>query len=165
MRYDLPDDFLVDDGLHSHPVVLGQRRNGRIAESGEGVEEILKFCPREVHLEADLVAGREGADQKEGDPLHLAALPGVGAGGLVGHEDRVGLDDGLEDAELVGAEGGAGLGDVDDGVDQIGNLHLGGSPGEFDVGRDPIALEVTAGQTDRLGGDALPLEILDRLVG
>ena len=101
--------------------------------------------------------------EQENNAVHLAAFPLVGVGGAVGDEDRIRFHNGLDHAEFVGAQGRTGLGDIDNGIDQIGHFHLGGAPAEFDFGVHPAAAEKFFGQADGLGGHALPGQILDFL--
>ena len=60
---------------------------------------------------------------------------------------------------MVGPDAGAGLGQVDDAVDEAG-LDLGRAPGELDVDVGDVAVgEVGAGDVDQLGGDHLAGEV------
>ena len=77
----------------------------------------------------------------------------------VGDELRGALEHRLDDAELVGAQGTAGLGDLDDRVGQLGELGLGGAPAELDPGGDAALGEPAPGDPDQLGGDDLALEV------
>ena len=90
----------------------------------------------------------------------LLLLPGVGDRGGVGDELRVRFQQRGDDAQVIGAQAGAGLGDVHDGVHQIGHLHLRRAPTELDLRRDAVPFEITARQPDGLRGDALALQIL-----
>ena len=54
----------------------------------------------------------------------------------VGDQLRLGLHDGVDDAQPVGAERRSGLGDFDDGVGEHRRLDLGRAPGELDVDAD-----------------------------
>ena len=156
---DLADDFLVDDGLDGNPARVGELGDGGVAKGGEGLEEGFEAGLLDVHFQADFVAGVEGAGEEEDEAFDLGALPRVGPGGFVGDELRGGSHDGIQDAQVVRAERGAGLGDIDDGIDEIGDFDFGGAPGEFDLGGDAVLLEEAAGEADGLGGDALALEV------
>jgi hypothetical protein len=76
----------------------------------------------------------------------------------------VAFHDGVEDAEFVGSEGGAGFGDVNDGIDKVGDFGFCGSPGEFDVGGDAVLFKVFFYEFDGFGGDAFSLKVFDGLV-
>ncbi len=78
----------------------------------------------------------------------------------VGDELGIGFQQRGDDAQVVGAQGGAGLGDVHDGVHQVGDFHLRRAPTELDLRRDALAFEEPARQADGLGGDALALQVL-----
>ena len=90
---------------------------------------------------------------------------GIGVGGAVGDESRRALQHFVDDPQVVGPQRTAGLGDFDDGVDQLGRLDLGGAPTELDLGRHAVLGQIARGQADRLGGDPLALQILHRLDG
>ena len=82
---------------------------------------------------------------------------------LVGDEAGGGREDRVDDAEVVRAERRTGLGEVDDRVDELGGLDFGRAPAKLNVGLDAVLLEVALDEADRLGRDALALEILDSL--
>ena len=86
-------------------------------------------------------------------------LPGVD----VGDELRRGFEDGLDDAQLVGAQRRAGLRDLDDGVGELGQLGLGGAPAELDAGAHAAFRQPAPGDADELGGHDPALEVGYRL--
>ena len=98
--------------------------------------------------------------QQHADVFELAPLLGVLPGCLVGDQLGVGFEHGVDDLELVGAQAGAGLGDLDDGVGQHRRLDLGGAPTEFDLGLDAVRGQVALGGGDQFGGDDLAFQIL-----
>ena len=55
-------------------------------------------------------------------------------------------------AQTGRAQGPAGLGDLDDAVDDVGHLGLGGAVGEPDVGVDALVGEEAPGHLGVLGG-------------
>ena len=135
--------------------MVGRLKRGQHAEHG------LEIVLVHVEHEADLAERVDGALEQHADVLELAALLGVLPGGLVGDQLGVGFEHGIDDFELVGAQGGAGLGDFDDGVGEHGRLDFGGAPTEFDLGLDAVLRQVAFGGGDQLGGDDLAFEIVD----
>ena len=73
----------------------------------------------DVEEEADFTEGGNGSIEEELEVLQFALLPRVCPADFVGDELGVGLENGFDDAELVGAEGGAGFGDFDNGVSEF----------------------------------------------
>ena len=80
-------------------------------------------------------------------------------------EDVSRLEDRLHDAEVVRPKAAPRLGQLDDRVGQARRLHLGGPPGELDLGLDPLFLQVAPGELDQFGRHPLPLQIPDPLDG
>src|SRR4051812_36251376 len=68
-------------------------------------------------------------------------LLGVFVAGRVGDELRVRRHDGVDDLEAGGPQRPAGLRAVDDAVDDVGHLGLGGAVAQADVGLDALLLE------------------------
>ncbi len=71
----------------------------------------------------------------------------------VGDEVRLAFHHRVDDAQAIGAQRAAGLGDFNDGVGEHGRLDFGGAPAELDLDRDVFAGEVLLGDFDQLGGD------------
>ena len=69
----------------------------------------------------------------------------------------------VDDAEVVRAERRAGLGEVHYRVHELRCLDLGRAPAELDLGLHAVLLEVALDEADRLGRDALALEVLNGL--
>ena len=95
--------------------------------------------------------------------LDLRALRRILPRLLVRDQPRGGGEDRVDDAEVVRAERAPRLREVDDRVHELRRLHLGRAPAELDVGLDVVLLEVVLDDADRLGRDALALEVLDGL--
>src|SRR5688500_7772388 len=53
---DLPDDFLVDDGLDGDPAGEGEVSDSRIPQGRERLQHFIQPVLLEVHLQADFVA-------------------------------------------------------------------------------------------------------------
>ena len=100
---------------HSRAVEVRHRRRG---DGGEQADHLLELADGHVHLEPDLRLGAQRAREQQSDLLDLLALPRVVPGGAVGDELRDRLEELADDAETVRADGRAGLGHLDDGVDQ-----------------------------------------------
>ena len=84
---------------------------------------------------------------------------------MAGDKAGGGFEEGVDDAKFVGAEGGAGLGEFDDGVDEFVGFEFGGAPGEFDFGFYAVFFEVAFGELDDFGGDAFAFEVFDGFDG
>ena len=92
------------------------------------------------------------------------ALGRIVVGERVGDQLGEGHEDGLDDAQAGSAQGRPGLGDLDDDVDDVGHLGLGGAVGQLDAGVDAALLEEAAGEIGILGGDSYSSrKILDPL--
>ena len=65
-------------------------------------------------------------------------MVGSVVGGRVGDQLGVGHEDGLDDPQAGGPQRPAGLGDLDHGVGDLGDLGLGGAVGQHDLGLDPV---------------------------
>ena len=90
-------------------------------------------------------------------------LAGIGVGRRVGDQLGVATQDGVDDLQPGGPQRPAGLGDVDDAVDDVGHLRLGGAVGQPDVGLDAALGEVAAGQLGVLGRHPQPCgQVRDR---
>ena len=103
-RDHLADDFLFDHRFDGDPSGLGQRRNGRIPESGQCLKQFFQIRLGKIHFEADEIASGEGSAEQKRNALDLAALPFVVPSGVVGVERGVGLHQRVHDAELIRAE-------------------------------------------------------------
>ena len=133
-------------------------------EAGEQAHDAIQVLGLDVELEGDLVARGQGGLEHEGDLVDLGPLPGVLAGLGVGDEPGLGDQQLLDDAQAVGADGAAGLGDLDHGVHQaLHHLGLGGAPGELHAGLDAALRQVALGEAQEFGGDLLALEVGDRV--
>ncbi len=117
----------------------------------------------DIQHEPDLAHGGDGAFQQHLDVAKLAVLPGIRPGNIVGDQLGVGFEHGLDDAQLVGAQGGAGFGDFDNGVGEHRRLDFGCAPTELDLGGDAVGGEIALGGGDQLGGDDLAFQVLDGL--
>ena len=76
---------------------------------------------------------------------------------------RKGCQQGVDNPQFVRLDRSAGLGDIDDGIDEIGDFHFSGTPGEFDLGFDALGIEIALGDAHAFGGDALAFEVLGLL--
>ena len=98
------------------------------------------------------------------DLLHRLALRRVGVGLGVRHQLRVAGDDLVDDPEPGRPQRPARLGQVDDDVDDVGGLRLGGTVGEADVGVDALLGEEALGHPRVLTRDLHAVaEVLDAL--
>jgi len=85
-------------------------------QGGEDGEDTVQLRLVDVEHESDLLLGGEDALQQQGQAVDLAPFELVLVGVLVGDEAGGGLAEGVDDAQLVGAQAGAGFGDLDDGI-------------------------------------------------
>ncbi len=151
--------FFFDDDFDGDPEAVGEGGDGGGFFGGEELEDGVEGVFGGVEFEADFFAGVDGALEKEGDVLDFFFLDGIiGPDFFIGDETGGGGHEGVDDAEVVGADGGAGFGDVDDGVEEAG-FDFGGAPGEFDFDLDVFGLEVFAGDADEFGGDDAAVEL------
>ena len=135
-RYQVLGRSLVDHDLHGAVVGVQQRRNRRGLFARELSAELGNRRGRQVHLQTHLFLAVDGALQEQSQVLDPGALDRVLPRVLVGDQAGGGLEDRRDFAELVGAEGAAGLGDVDDGAD-AGERRL-------DLRRAPRVLDLDA---------------------
>ena len=82
---------------------------------------------------------------------HGVALLGVVVGRGVGDELRERHQDGLDDAQAGRPQRRASLSDLDDAVDDVGHLGLGGAVRELDAGVDAALFEEAAREVGILG--------------
>ena len=120
----------------------------------------------DVELDEDASTRFERSAEQRPDLLHGLALLRLFVGSRIGdqlgerHQDRV------EHLEAGGAQRAARLGDLDDGVGDVGHLGLGGAVRQLDVGVDAVLRQVPLGQLGVLGVHPGPRrEVLDRLRG
>src|SRR6266540_89723 len=165
LRDEFADDVLIDDRLDRHPASLAEARNGRTPQCRQALQQGREVPLLEVHLEADLRLGFERALEHEAHRFDLSPLPPILPRAVIGNEPRRGNHQLIDDPQLVGPEGRAGLGDLDDGIDQLMRLHLGRAPGKLHRRFHAVLAEVFPGQVNDFGGDSLALEILHRFDG
>jgi len=103
-RDDVPHDVLLEDRVHGPPFSVAEVRNGGCAQGGEHLEDGVEIGRLHVEHEADLVERRDGGLQQHHHVLDLTALDRVLPGVAVGDELRRRFEDGLDDAQLVGAQ-------------------------------------------------------------
>ena len=144
--------FFFENHLDGDPGLVGQARNGGAFFGGEEGNDLGQLVFRHVHLQADLGLGFDCAAEQHAHVLHLFPFPGNGPGGFAGNEAGGAGEQGIDDAQIVGAKRRAGFGGIDNGVEQAG-LDLGGAPGEFHGNVDVACLEICFGGIDQLGGD------------
>ena len=136
-----------------------------LRSAGSSFNSAGSLARGDVHLQADLLLGGQRAAQHQRDRLDLLALPLVRPRLLVGDELRVARHDGLDDPQVVGLQRRAGLGQLDNRIDQLRRLHFRRAPGELHFRRHAVLLQPAARHLDQLGRDAFALQILDRLDG
>lgn len=83
----------------------------------------------------------------------------------IGDESGGGCEDCLDDAEVVGAEAGAGFGVDNDRFDEVGDFDFACSPAEFDFDVDALIGEIALGEALVFGGDRFAIEIFGGLIG
>ncbi len=102
--------------MDGHPAGVGEGHDGRGLETRNHRPDRGQSLLRRVHhhvLEPPRRLHRVDPQQQAVDAV---AAVGVGEGGLVGHQDRLGLENGRDGPEVVEQQGGAGGGEVHDGV-------------------------------------------------
>src|SRR5271165_787421 len=127
-RQDLPDDALVDDRLQGEPLRVAEGRDRRVAQGRDRRDDGPERLLGGVHLEADLGLGLQGSPDQQRDRLDLPALDRVRPRLPVCDQLRVGLEERVDDPQLVRAQRRARLRDVDDRVDKVGHLDLRRAP-------------------------------------
>ena len=148
----------------AYAVLAVQLRHGRRLQRREEVDHGLEVGLLDVQLHEHAAARFERAGEQRLELLHRLALLGVRVRGRVGDELGVGDEDRVEHAQPRGAQRATGLGDVDDGVGDLGDLRLGGAVRQRDLGLHAVLLEEAARQLRILGVDAHAVgEILHRL--
>ena len=158
---------LVDHRVDRDPVAVHQPRQGRLLQCREDRHHAVHLLLGHVHHQTNLAFRRHGAAQHERDVLDLAALPVILPSGFVGDQPRGALHDRVHDAQVVGAQRAAGLGNLHDGVREARRFHFRGAPGELHVRLHAVPLQVVDREVDRLGSDVLALQIaraLDRRI-
>src|SRR6185369_4106858 len=124
----------------------------------------LQVRLRDVHLEADLGLGAERALEEQADLLDLLALPRRVPRVAVRDELRHRLEELAADAQAVRADRRAGLGDLDDRVDEaLRDLRFRRTPAELDLHVDVALREPALRVADELGCDALAVQVLGLL--
>ena len=93
----------------------------------------------DVHHQADLPLGVDGAAEHQEDVVHLPTQPQVAAGPAIGDEAGGALEQVADDPQVVRPERVAGLGHLDDRVGQKRRLDLGRAPTELDVALTPCS--------------------------
>src|SRR5208283_4187786 len=109
---------------------------------GELGDDVVEDGFARVKHESDAALRGDGGVEHQRDVLDLAALPRVGEGGFIGDELRFRFHQRLDNAQAVGAQAGAGLGDLDDGVGEGGRFHFRRAPTELDLDGDVARGEV-----------------------
>ena len=107
----------------------------------------------DVELQQDVAAGADRALEQQRDVLHRGALARVLVRLAAGDQLGVAGEQRVEDAQAVLAQRRAGLGEVDDHVDDVGDLRLGGAVGGHHPRLDAVLGEEALGQRGELGGD------------
>ena len=144
---------LLDHGLDG-VAAFGQRRDRRRLHRRHHLQDLGELRLRDVQLDEDAPLRAERAQQERGHVVHRRALRRVGRGRAVRDQDRLRLEQRLDDLHPVRAERAAGLRDVDDRVDDLGHLGLGGAERPHDLHVDAQIVEVALGQVHELRGDA-----------
>src|SRR5213594_21877 len=164
-RDEFTDDVLVDNRLDGHPAGLAEARNRRAPQRRQALQQGREVSLLQVHLEADLRLGFQGALEHQGHRLDFAPLPRIFPGTVIGDKPRRGNHQFIDDPKLVGPKGRAGLGDLDDGIDQLVRFDLGRAPRKFDRRFHAVLAKVFLRQVHHFGGDAFALEVLHRFDG
>ena len=126
--------------VFSSRMVLTATQSGSLSDdtvgrcsAGSKAEHVSRSVALRVEHQPDAALRLDRRLQQQRDVLDLGPLPRVGQRALVGDQLRVGLHDGVEDAQPVGAQRRAGFGGLDDRVGEDRRLDLGGAPRELDV--------------------------------
>ncbi len=104
--------------------------------------------------------GRHRAAEHQHHIVDLLPFPGIGVGLSIGDEARCADEHFIEDAQVVGPERAAGLGDFDNRVGQPRRLHFCRPPAKFHFGFNAVLGQIALGHADRFGGDALAGQVL-----
>ncbi len=140
-------------------------RNGRLLQRRQHAQHAFQVLLFHIEHQPDLAQRVDGAIQQHPHIFQLAPLPRILPRIHVGDELRIRFHHGLDDPQFVGAQGRACFGNFDDRIRELGRLHLGRTPTEFDFGGDAVGFQITFGGRHQLGRDDLAFEILDRLHG
>ena len=154
---------LLDHGLDGEPLLVIELVHRRRVQSGQNLDDLVEILRRGVALEEHAALGLERSGQEHLKLLELLALGGVFPALLVGDEAGRRREDRIDDAKVVRPERTASLGKIDDRVDEFRSLDLGRAPAELDIGLDAVLLQITLDKADRLGRNALAVQILDGL--
>src|SRR5512141_1191947 len=161
----IPDDLLVDDDLEGEPAGLAQGGDRRVLHRRQHLEDPVEVAATDVHLETDRLLRAESALEEQGDVPDLFPFPRILPCLPVRDEDGGRLEDRLHDTEVVRPKAAPRLGQLDDRVGEARRLHLGGPPGELDLGLDPLLLQVAPGELDQFGRHPLSLQVPDPVNG
>ena len=159
----IADLLLLDDGLDGEPLLVVELVYRRSVKRGKNLDDLVERLRGGVAFEKHAALGLKSARQKHLELLKLGALGLVLPARLVGDESGRRGKNRIDDAEIVGAERTAGLGKIDDRVDELGSLDLGRTPAKLDVGLDAVLLEIALDEADGLCGNTLAVQILDGL--
>ena len=162
-RNEIAHKLLFDDGFDGEPLFVVELVDGRRMESRKGFDDLVERLGRSVAFEQNAALCFKCTRQEHLKLFELRALRFVLPACLIGDETRRGREDGVDDAQIVGAKGGASLGQIDDCIDELRSLDFRRAPAELDIRLDAVLLEVALDEADRLRGNALAVEILDAL--
>ena len=129
----------------------------------QSLHYLLKFLRRSIELQQNAALRVKSPEEKHLYLLHLRPLCAILPSLLVRDHSRGGSEDRIDDPQIVRTKRRTRLCKIDDRIHKLGSLHLGGAPAELHIGLHAVRLEVALDNADRLGGDALSLEILHRL--
>ena len=163
LRDQFADLKLGQHHFDSHPAILGQSRNRRLSHRGQKLQDRIASIVGEVHFQSHHVPSRQCTLQKDRHSLDLGSFPGIFPTFLFRDKLGIALHELIDNSQIIGPEGGSGLGDIDDRIDEFGHFDLGRAPAELDLGIDSILLEIFFDDPDRFGRNAFPLEVFHRL--
>ena len=155
--------LLLDHGLYGKPILIIELVDRGGVESRKSLDDLVERLGRSVALEKNAALSLEGSGEEHLELLKLGTLGLVLPARLVGNETRGGSQNRIDDAEVVRPEGATRLRKIDDGINELGSLDLGSAPGELHVSLDAVLLEIALDETNCLRGNALAIEVLDRL--
>ena len=108
-RDDVTHDLLLNHGFDGEPTVVIQLVDGRSMQRGKNSRDSVQLVGRDIELDQHARFGSQRTLQQKSELLNLGTFLGVLPCLLVRYQARGGGENGVDDTQVVSAQGGARL--------------------------------------------------------